>query len=302
LLRSAAARNSAHRAAIRSTEHTAQRGAPIEQRGDAVTTLRRDALRVLLVREPARKAQEARRLDATLADVAAELLPEPPGLPGRPARPALVPPAALKPRSVATRQGRGALIHALVHIELNAIDLALDLVWRFAGMPRTFYVQWLAVAQEEALHFQLLHAHLQSIGFEYGDFPAHNGLWEMAEKTRHDLLARLALVPRTLEARGLDASPAVKDKLVRAGDHAGARILDIILRDEIGHVRLGNAWYREICRQRGLDPIAAYTDLAHRHGAPRLRGPFNLEARRAAGFDEEELALLAAGSESGRAR
>ena len=219
-------------------------------------TLRSDALRILLIRDAATKAHEARQLDDTLADAAVEVLREPPGLPGRPARPPLVPATALKQRAVATREGRGALIHALVHIELNAIDLALDLVWRFASMPRSFYLDWLSVAKEEAFHFQLLHAHLQSIGFEYGDFPAHNGLWEMAEKTKGDLLVRMALVPRTLEARGLDASPAVRAKLVGAGDDAGAQILDIILRDEIRHVLLGNTWYREICRQRGLDPIS----------------------------------------------
>jgi uncharacterized ferritin-like protein (DUF455 family) len=261
-----------------------------------MTTLRREALRVLLLRDPATKAAEARRLDATLPVGADERLAEPPGLPGRPDRPALVAPAALKHRSVASREGRGALVHALAHIELNAIDLALDLLWRFEGLPHVFHAEWLVVAQEEALHFQLLHAHLQAMGFAYGDFPAHNGLWEMAEKTRGDLLARLALVPRTLEARGLDASPAVKEKLVRSGDEAGGRILDIILRDEIGHVRLGNAWYRAVCRERGLDPVATYAELARTYRAPRLRGPFNLEARRAAGFEDDELAALVDGA------
>jgi len=257
--------------------------------------LRQQALQALAERDPARKVALATALGASAGQMELpgdEELIEPAGLPGRPERPTLVPAGALKQRSIGTREGRGALIHALAHIELNAIDLALDVVWRFAGLPRPFYVDWLGVAQEEAFHFQLLHAHLESMGFRYGDFPAHNGLWEMAEKTKGDLLARLALVPRTLEARGLDASPAVKEKLLRAGDDAGARILDVILRDEIKHVRLGNAWYREVCRQRGLDPIATYAELARKFGAPRLRGPFNLEARRAAGFDEDELAAL----------
>jgi uncharacterized ferritin-like protein (DUF455 family) len=224
---------------------------------------------------------------------AADVLPEPAGLPGRPARPALVPPAALKQRSVATSEGHASLIHALAHIELNAVDLALDLVWRFAGMPSTFYSDWIGVARDEARHFQLLHAHLKTLGHDYGDFPAHNGLWEMAQKTKDDLLARLALVPRTLEARGLDVSPAIRQKLHAVGDEAGARILDIILHDEINHVRLGNTWYRELCRQRNLAPGETYDRLALAYRAPRLRGPFNLEARRAAGFDEEELAWLA---------
>lgn len=191
-----------------------------------------------------------------------------------------------------TVEGRAALIHALAHIELNAIDLALDLVWRFPDMPDEFYRQWLNVAQEEARHFTLLRNHLVTLGYDYGDFPAHGALWEMAEKTRHDLLARLALVPRTLEARGLDASPPIRAKLVGAGDQRAGEILDVILRDEIGHVAIGNRWYRFVCRQRDIDPVATYAELAAQYHAPRLRGPFNLEARRAAGFEEAELRAL----------
>jgi uncharacterized ferritin-like protein (DUF455 family) len=262
-----------------------------------MTTLRREALRIVLIGNPEAKAAEARRLDGSLPTGADEVLPEPPGLPGRPARPQLVAPAALKPRSVATREGRAALIHALAHIELNAIDLALDAIWRFGDLPAGFYADWLSVAQDEALHFQLLHAHLQALGFAYGDFPAHNGLWEMAQKTKDDLLARLALVPRVLEARGLDASPAIRQKLASVGDTRGAEILDVILRDEIRHVRFGNTWYRALCRQRGLDPVATHAELARAHGAPRLRGPVNLEARRAAGFAEDELAAWLHGAE-----
>jgi uncharacterized ferritin-like protein (DUF455 family) len=222
------------------------------------------------------------------------VLDEPPGIPGRPSRPELVAHTALKARSVGSLEGRMALIHALAHIELNAIDLALDAVWRFPGLPEAFYRDWLQVAREEALHFELLRDHLRAHGLDYGAYPAHNALWEMAEKTRHDPLARLALVPRTLEARGLDASPPIKAKLVRAGDARAGEILDVILRDEIGHVAVGNRWYRHLCAQRGLDPVATYAALAHTHGAPRPRGPFNLEARRAAGFDEAELAALQA--------
>jgi uncharacterized ferritin-like protein (DUF455 family) len=256
-------------------------------------TLRRQALRWLCCREPQAKAQGVRGLDPAAAVGADELLAEAPGIPGRPARPALVPHKQLKPRSAQTAAGRAMLLHALAHIELNAIDLALDVVWRFAGQPDDFYRQWLQVAREEALHFELLREHLASLGHAYGDFDAHDGLWQMAERTRHDLLARLALVPRTLEARGLDASPAVKAKLLAAGDVRAGEILDIILRDEIGHVAVGNHWYRKLCAQRGLDPLATYATLARQHGAPRPRGPFNLDARRAAGFDEAELAALA---------
>jgi uncharacterized ferritin-like protein (DUF455 family) len=249
---------------------------------------------LLLVSDPHRKAALTRGSSADKHPAGAdEALAEPPGIPGRPARPELVAHDKLKPGSVGTVRGRAGLIHALAHIELNAIDLALDLTWRFAGLPDAFYFQWLAVAQEEAIHFELLRDHLRTMGYEYGDFPAHNALWEMAEKTRHDVLARIALVPRTLEARGLDASPAVKAKLEKAGDHRGAEILDVILRDEIGHVAVGNRWYRWLCNQRGLDHIATYDQLARRYGAPRPRGPFNMAARRAAGFDEEELQYLA---------
>lgn len=213
-------------------------------------------------------------------------------IPGRPQRPELVSPLAVKHRSMRTVEGRAALIHALAHIEFNAINLALDAIWRFPAMPTAYYADWLQVAAEEALHFSLLAAHLQALGFGYGDFTAHNSLWDMAEKTQDDILARIALVPRTLEARGLDASPPVRAKLAQAGDMAAAEILDIILRDEIGHVAIGNRWYGWLCELRGLDPVATYAALAAQYKAPPLRGPFNLEARRAAGFSEVELAAL----------
>jgi uncharacterized ferritin-like protein (DUF455 family) len=187
------------------------------------------------------------------------------------------------------------LVHSIVHIEKNAIDLALDICWRFAGMPEAFYRDWLQVAFEEAYHFTLLRDHLLTLGFDYGDFPAHDGLWSMAERTQGDILARVALVPRTLEARGLDASPAVKTKLVSIGDHRAGEILDIILRDEIGHVAVGNHWYGWLCAQRGLDPVGTYAELTQKYEAPKLKGPFNLAARRAAGFNDAELAALAQG-------
>ncbi|MDR3480304.1 MAG: ferritin-like domain-containing protein [Burkholderiaceae bacterium] len=215
-------------------------------------------------------------------------------IPGRPARPELVPPLSVERRSMRTAAGRAALIHALAHIEFNAINLALDAVWRFGDMPVDYYADWLQVAAEEALHFSLLAQHLHTLGYAYGDFNAHNSLWDMAEKTRHDILARIALVPRTLEARGLDASPPLRAKLAQAGDIEAAKILDIILRDEIGHVAIGNRWYGWLCQQRGLEPIATYAALALQHKAPPLRGPFNIDARRAAGFGEAELALLGA--------
>jgi uncharacterized ferritin-like protein (DUF455 family) len=255
------------------------------------------SLAALMCGEIEQKCQLVKQLDPTLPINTEQSLPAPATLassPGRPAQPVLVAPSQLKHRSVHTEQGRVILLHALAHIEFNAINLALDVVWRFTGMPNAFYQDWLRVAHEEAYHFGLLNARLAALGHRYGDFPAHNGLWEMATKTADDLLARLALVPRTLEARGLDASPAIRAKLAQAGDHESAAILDIILQDEIGHVAIGNHWYRFVCQERGLDPVQAYDRLAQQYRAPRLRGPFNLEARRQAGFDEQELALLQA--------
>ena len=259
-------------------------------------TLRQLALDLILLSDADEKAVAVQAVGPVACIGASDVLTEASGkatrVPGRPARPVLRPPREMQSRAVGTLAGRATLIHALAHIESNAIDLALDLLWRFHGMPDAFYLDWLQVAREEARHFQLLHEHLKTLGFAYGDFPAHNGLWEMAEKTKADLLARLALVPRTLEARGLDASPAIRNKLQSAGDHRGAEIIDIILRDEIGHVRIGNHWYRHLCSQQGLDHIASYRELAQKYAAPQLKGPFNLEARRAAGFDEAELELL----------
>lgn len=270
------------------------------QKAEGVVALR-DA-----VREGAAHWRPERRFDAAEAaevsgvagasDPAGEAEARDAGIPGRPALPRLVSPRELKHRAVTSVEGRAALLHALAHIEFNAINLALDALWRFDGLPAAYYDDWLRVAAEEAHHFTLLSTHLKSLGdaYTYGCFPAHDGLWEMARRTSGDWLARLALVPRTLEARGLDASPPIKAKLASAGDAAGAAILDIILRDEIEHVAIGNRWYRWGCERAGCDPIETYSRLAVQYRAPRLRGPFNLEARRAAGFDDDELAALQA--------
>ena len=212
--------------------------------------------------------------------------------PGHPSKPELVSPLSVKRRAMNTPEGRAAMIHALVHIEFNAINLALDALWRFADMPHTYYVDWLKVADEEALHFSLLADHLKSQGFAYGDFSAHNGLWDMAVKTQHDVLARMALLPRTMDARGLDVVPGMRAKLIQAGDIAVGPILDIVMRDEIGHVAIGNRWFNYLCEQRGLEPETTYAALVAEHNAVPRRGPFNIEARRAAGFSERELANL----------
>jgi uncharacterized ferritin-like protein (DUF455 family) len=218
----------------------------------------------------------------------AESLP----IPGRPVKPELIAPRLVKHRAMNTLEGRAALIHALAHIEFNAINLALDVIWRFSAMPAQFYSDWLKVADEEAYHFGLLKAHLQTLGFNYGDFDAHNSLWEMAERTKGSVLARIALVPRTMEARGLDASPQLSAKLTQAGDISAAGILDIILRDEIGHVAIGNYWFNWLCTRNILEPVFTYQQLTEQYCAPKLRPPFNMSARRQAGFTEAELAYL----------
>ena len=253
-----------------------------------------DTERVLRVEDACPAADNAAESDKSagrIADRAADAMANV-MIPGRPAKPVLVPPLQVPRRTMRTAEGRAGLLHALCHIEFNAINLALDAIWRFAGMPLAYYTDWLQVAFEEAYHFSLLAEHLHTMGYAYGDFAGHDTLWEMVAKTSDDVLARMALVPRTMEARGLDAAPSTRNKLAQVGDHAGAAIIDIILRDEIGHVATGNRWYAYLCRQRGLEPVASYRALALRYSAPKCRAPFNLEARRAAGFTEEELAAL----------
>jgi uncharacterized ferritin-like protein (DUF455 family) len=259
--------------------------------------LRLKSLDALSIQDPSAKCSATQALvieNAVEPDYSAPLSEPTNPLPGRLEKPKLVYATQVKHRSMATPEGRAALIHALAHIELNAVNIALDAIWRFADMPPRYYSDWLSVAKDEARHFTLLQQHLRSLGFEYGDFTAHNGLWDMVESTKHDVLARMALVPRTLEARGLDASPQVRNKLRSAGDKKGADIVTIILNDEIGHVAIGNHWYNWLCEQRGLNAIATYAELAALHRAPKLQGPFNIKARRSAGFNEEEINILQA--------
>ena len=259
---------------------------------DRLPTLRSAALSPWSQTDPVLKAQTTLALDLGWPVGADDPLFTPLTGPGRSAKPELVPHTQLKAKSMATPEGRAMLVHSIAHIELNAIDLALDVVWRFAGMPEAFYTDWVRIAQEEAKHFSLLRQHLLDLGFDYGDFPAHNTLWDMAERTQGDILARIGIVPRTMEARGLDASPGVKNKLVSVGDHKAGEILDIILEEEIGHVAAGNRWYRHLCAERGLDPVNTYAELIAQYDAPKLRPPFNMAARRLAGFEEAELAAM----------
>ena len=261
--------------------------------------LRDRALELLIETDAAAKTAgvavlaDAWRAGAVPLDSAAMLKAGDAVIPGRPKRPELVPPRLVGRRSMATDEGRAMLVHALAHIEFNAVNLALDAIWRFPGMPDAYYMDWLRVAAEEAHHFTLLAAHLRTLGWAYGDFPGHDSLWEMVAKTSGDVLARMALVPRTMEARGLDAIPPLRAKLAQAGDEAAAEILDVLLRDEMGHVEIGNRWYFYLCDQRGLEPVATYDALTVQYKAPVLKGPFNVEARRQAGFTEAELARLA---------
>ena len=216
---------------------------------------------------------------------------------GIPQRPLRVEPHELAPRSnLTTVAGRAALIHAVAHIEYSAIDLALDHALRFSGMPVRYYDDWIRVAVDEARHFELLRTHLQSCGHDYGDFPVHDGLWEMAEKTAHDCLTRMALVPRLLEARGLDATPPIQKKLAAAGDAKAVAILAVILADEEDHVAIGDYWYRFLCVEQGLEPEVSFRRLIREYKAPWPQAPMNTKARLAAGFAQLELDELARGA------
>jgi len=260
--------------------------------------LRRTALEILAITDPKPKVNQVKQLfddyhyQCIDLDVSADLSSKGFILPGRPSKPELVPPLTVPKRKMDTLEGRLSLLHSLAHIEFNAMNLALDAIWRFPDMPAQYYVDWLKVAKEEAYHFSLIENHLQSNNVAYGDFPAHNSLWEMVERTTDAVIARMALVPRTMEARGLDAVPAIRDRFKQIKDHQVVEILEIILRDEVGHVLIGNQWFNFLCAKKNLSPIAAYKELARQYRAPALRGPFNLEARKQAGFTAEELSLL----------
>jgi len=250
----------------------------------------------LCASEPAAKVACVHALQADwlagAVDPASETARKPIDQPGQPQKPERVPPQKVPRRRADTLPGRAALIHALAHIEFNAINLALDAAHRFSGMPVAYYADWLKVADEEALHFDLLSTHLTTLGYAYGDFPAHNGLWDMALKTAHDSLVRMALVPRVLEARGLDATPLIVDKLRAANDLRMVEILAVIERDEIGHVAIGSHWFGSLCAARGLEPETTFRQLLVDYDAPPLKPPFNLAARRKAGFSESELDWL----------
>ncbi|MDR7307814.1 ferritin-like domain-containing protein [Rhodoferax saidenbachensis] len=261
--------------------------------------LRHRALHVFCLTDALEKADatQALRVDApTLPLDTAVVLPWP-EQPGRPPQPIQVHPKDVPRRTPFTAEGHAALMHSIAHIEFNAVNLALDAIWRFPDMPAAYYLDWLRVAQEEAQHFKLLQAHLRACGYDYGSFPAHDGLWTVCDNTRHDVVARMALVPRTMEARGLDAIPLIQAKLRKVGTPDALQamaILDVILEEEVGHVAIGNQWYHWLCKKNALEPGAFYAQAAIKHAAPRPKPPFNLEARKRAGFSDAEMQAMTA--------
>ena len=252
-------------------------------------TLAEAAVTVLETAGSRDKAVLGRRLaalwrDGTIASVGRAA---PPDRPARPARPVLLPPRGVPRRRIgAAPAGRIALMHAIAHIELNAVDLAWDIVARFsgAGLPPAFFDDWVSVADDESRHHLLLLDWLAGMGAGYGDLPAHDGLWQAATATAGDLLARLAVVPLVLEARGLDVTPPMIAAMRRAGDDAGADILQVIHDDEIGHVAIGKRWFDRVAADRGLEPVATWQGLVRRHFVGGVKPPFNIPAREAAGF------------------
>lgn len=249
------------------------------------------AIRCLEIRDPAAKCVRVAALpERPAAFTTRAAIPR---VPGRPAQPELVDPRHLPRRQLGTQAGHAAFVHAICHIEFTAINLALDAAVRFPGMPAGYYADWIGVAKEEALHYSLLDRHLRSLGYAYGDFAAHNGLWDMAERTGDDILRRLALVPRVMEARGLDVTPPMIKRLQAIGDLAGAQILERILADEIGHVAIGSHWFKTVCRDRAVDPEATFAELVTAEFGTLRAGAMNYPARQAAGFSTAELDALA---------
>jgi uncharacterized ferritin-like protein (DUF455 family) len=261
------------------------------------TELRSLALQGLCTTDPQEKVAFTQNLYAQAAtlSIAKGALTPSRIIPGRPTQPMLMTHLNIPKRSPYTPDGLAALVHAVCHIEFNAINLALDAIWRFADMPRDYYLDWLRIASEEATHFDLLSTQLRAMGSHYGAFAAHNGLWDMTEKTADNITARMALVPRTLEARGLDATPPMQEKLRKVGSPEAIKlvaILEIILRDEIGHVAIGNRWYHWLCQRDGLEPVAYFRHLIAHYKAPQIKPPFNEAARRQAGFTDAEMQAL----------
>jgi uncharacterized ferritin-like protein (DUF455 family) len=254
-------------------------------------TVAEAASAVLLAGDPHTKVRTARR--AARAWRRAELEHRfDVGMPDRPARPPcpeLLPAARMPKRGKAgSERNRIAMLHALAHIEFGAIDLAFDMAGRFGGLfPSEFIDDWFAVGADEAMHFALLDRRLRALGSSYGALPAHDGLWEAAEKTSGDVLARLAVVPMALEARGLDVTPATLERFRAAGDERSAAILHRIYRDEIRHVAVGTNWFRSACESRNLAAVAEWKRLICEQFRGVIRPPFNGSARDEAGLSRD---------------
>ncbi len=248
--------------------------------------------RIILINDPSEKCDAVHKLSGCFQDIysqnhdQAAIKITTPGLPNNLE---LVAPRELKRRGIKSQTGRNILMHAIAHIEFNAINLALDAAYRFRNEPEEYYQDWIKIADDEARHFALIRAYLNQNLCEYGDYPAHNGLWEMAVKTGKDIVARMALVPRVLEARGLDVTPGMIDRLTAVQDTEAVAILETIFQDEIGHVRTGSKWFSYQCKLRGLEPRSTFKKMVEQHLHGELKGPFNIAARLQAGFDELEL-------------
>lgn len=261
-----------------------------------MTSLYQAALDALLAGATKEKITLTKKLEEDWANEALSLATTP-NLPnikeaGRPEKPLLVAPRELPRRRLGSPEGIAALIHAVAHIEFNAINLACDAVYRFQGMPKEYYNDWINVAAEEAYHFSLIEERLNELGYHYGDFPAHNGLWDLAVNTRHDLRLRMALVPRLMEARGLDVTPGMIERFAKNNEHRTVEILKIILADEVGHVEAGSRWFNYLCQQQGDDPETTYFQLLEQHFPAGVSCPLNHEARLNAGFSQHELDTL----------
>ena len=260
------------------------------------TNLRTHAQHALMTSDPATKAKLASQLYQQARVLTDQQVTEPPSItiervldPGRPENPILVAPRDLPRRITHTQAGRNVMAHAFAHIEFNAINIALDAVYRFNDMPGDFYRDWLRVAAEEGRHYQMLADYLAEHDSHYGLYPAHDSLWESVCRTDHDVLIRMALVPRVLEARGLDVTPAIAQKLRSNHDNQLADILGTIYDEEIGHVEIGTRWFRYCCQARDLDARTTFRNLLNEYMSGRIRGPYDEPGRLAAGFTKEEL-------------
>lgn len=264
------------------------------QQTDIRESLRENAYKCLIATNPSQKVKLTNQLFSDLDQqiINDDLHVNDECIAGIPEKPELVPAYQLPKRRISSEQGHAALIHSFAHIEFNAINIAWDAVYRFSGMPEQFYKDWVLIAREEAYHFELINEYLKELGYEYGSFQAHDDLWDMVQKTRHDVLVRMALVPRVLEARGLDVTPAIISKFRHHGYHRAVEILEIIYKDEIGHVKIGSHWFKQLCELRLLDPVKTFTNLIQEYAIDKIRKPFNAYARQQAGFSEYELELL----------